>query len=190
MDSTKSTNRLTQQQKALLTAAKDLNLSAFDRDYTIETVDISNFKKYMELHCKLKEVLVATNMEPHEIYTLINSYSGSFKGFHELKNFVRGRNLCIIKKIKETPGWYKQINKVTLSIRDRHMVADEHLLKLTEITNDMIYKILLKEVNTLDILQHKITLNSKNNINEIKLTPEDQKNILLELLKEKIIVKK
>ena len=186
----KSTNRLNQQQKTLLNAAKDLNLAEYDTDHTIETVDINCFKKYMELHAQLKEILKATNMEPHEIYTLINTYSGSFKGFQELKNFVRGRNLCIIKKIKDSTGWQRQINKLIVKIKEKYSAADESINLLNEITNQVIYQLLLKEVNTFDILQHKVTLDGKNNMNGLNLTSDDQKYLLLELMKEKVIVKK
>lgn len=190
MDNTKSTNRLNQQQKTLLNAARDLNLLAFDVEDTFETIDVSKFKKYVELHDQLKKILETTNMEPHEIYTLINTYSGSFKGFQELKNFVKGRNLCIIKKIKDTIHWQKQINKLANKIADKYIIVDENKTKLNELINGMVFQILMREVNTFDILQHKLSLDNKNNVNGFTLTSDDQKYLLLELMKEKVIIKK
>ena len=69
-------------------------------------------------------------------------------------------------------------------------MADEPTTKLNDITNQVIYQLLLQDVNTFDILQLKVTLDGKNNMNGLQLSSDDQKYLLLELMKEKVIVKK
>lgn len=185
MDQNKLTNRLNEQQKNLLTTINKLDLTAYDIEPDIDNVDVVKFKKYIELHNKLKQILKDMSMEQHEIYTLINTYSGSYKGFKEIKNFIRGRNICIIKKIRNSTNWNKHICNMINKIKSKYIILNND--NIQNIISDVIYEILIDNINTFDILHHKISLDGKNNVNKFELTLDDQKKIIIILLKNNII---
>jgi hypothetical protein len=182
-----ATNRLNAQQKLILNISNDLNLSEYGGpEPTFDNVNVTIFKKYMEVHEKLKAML---SSEPHEIYTLISTYNGSFKGFNELKNFIRGRNLCIIKKVKNTEQWNKNVQKIVDIFKQKMTETSSDQQKIYELTSDAIFEILLNDVNTFDILQNKLVLDGKNNIKKINMTLDDQKYILQKLISNNVLKK-
>jgi hypothetical protein len=177
-------NRLTSVQKLLLDTILKNNI--FDDlilpdDISFKSIDLNNIKLYNETHNKINQILKENNIEPHEIYDLIENYDGSHLIFNTLKKFIMIRNLSILKRVFKTEKWNKNIEKIYNIFKTKY----SHPVKIDmlELINKIILDILIKDINMFDITQCKIKLDSKNNIKLINITSiEDQKKIISFLL--------
>lgn len=184
MENQKISLRLTNIQKRLLDIIKKNNIfNETIKLETYETIDTKLLKSYIELHNKIKDILNNLEVEPHEILNLIESYGGNHSEFINLKNLIINRNLCILRTIYDTEQWKKNINKIVDVFKDKFINQSKNNKSISEICNESILEVLLKEINTFDISQCKITLDKKNNLKTINIINlNDQKYIISKLL--------
>lgn len=171
MESQKTLTRLTTIQKKLM--------ETLDKNEVIESLEqfgeTKNIKKYNEMHNCINEILSSIGIEPHEIFTLLNSYEGTNKNCQTLKKFIVDRNVFIINYARETKSWQKQINNITEIFNK--LYNDVRY----DIIDKIITDILMTNTNLFDICQCKLTFD-KNNIKKINLNLDDQKTIIKSLL--------
>lgn len=174
------TNRLTKNQKKILDAFKKFGDIVAVKSLLEEDAkkDLTNCNKYIRYHKKIISVLTENNIQPHEIFKLINAYDGNHGHFENFKIFLSNRNMCIINRVINSEEWVRYV----LGIMKRNGV--EYSKNIYKRTSELLIEILTNEINTFDILNYKIKLDAKNNLKSINLTIEDQKKVLLSLKKQ------
>ena len=180
----KLTDRLTKNQRKILDAFKKFGDIVAVKSLLEEGAkrDLTNCNKYIRYHKKIIGVLIENNIQPHEIFKLINAYDGSHGHFENFKIFLSNRNMCIINRVINSEEWVRYV----LGIMKRNNVV--YSRNIYKKTSEILIDILTNEINTFDILDYKIKLDAKNNLKNINLTIEDQKRILLSLKNQKNII--
>lgn len=147
-------------------------------DLSFDSIDITNFKLFNDLHSKINTILLENKIEPHEIFNLLNTYDGSNEDFDRLKRFIVGRNLMILKRIYGSDQWVNNILHLVNKLKIIY-IFDK---KMVDILDTIIMNLLLKDITMFDITQCKIILDSKNNLKKINISSiSDQKYIITEL---------
>ncbi len=171
MENPKTLTRLTSIQKKLI--------ETLDNNEVINLLEqfigTKELKKYNEMHNCIYEIISSIGIEPHEIFTLLNSYDGNNKNCQTLKKFIVDRNMFIIKYACQTKTWQKQINNIT------EMFSKLYNNVTISIIDTIIVDILTTNTNLFDICQCKLIFD-KNNFKKINLNLDDQKTIINKLL--------
>ena len=171
--------RLTSTQKKLIDTLDKNNINSLLEQFTdhkYENINSEELKKYNVVYDYIENIITELKLEPHEIYTLLNSYSGENKTCKILKKFIIDRNIYIIKNVYRSKSWQKQINEF-FNIFD-NMYNGVTIEIIDKIIVDMLYD----NINLFDIAQIKLTLNDKFNLKKINLNLNDQKHIITQLL--------
>jgi len=182
-----NTSRLTQKQKIILNSFCNIgNIDVFKKLVpkdmpTFANIDINNSAKYFKFHNKITILLQENNIEPHEIFRMINTYIGSNVNCIDFKKLIMARNICIIKKIYNTSEWISYINNIIKTVKSKYALKNTQK-ELYENIDKSLISILDKEIATYDILQHKINVDSHNLFKRIVLSMEDYNKILSKLL--------
>lgn len=165
--------------KSGLISSIELDSNNDDIDINIlDQLNIKFLKQFNEVHNNINKILTENNIEPHEIFTLINNYEGNNEDFNKLKNFIISRNILIIKKIYGSEQWNKNINKITEIFKMYYSTEN-----IKNIFDSIIMDFLLKDISMFDIAQCKISLDSKNNLKNINIISlNDQKYIINRLI--------
>jgi len=177
-------NRLTPIQKQLLdyiNKSKILDPIDIPDELQISLIDIKKLKEYNDIHKKIVIILTNNNIEPHEIFNMIETYDGKHPIYNKLKNFLILINICILKKIKGTEKWKANVNKIMDILKTKYKCPKK--INMIDILENSVMDLLIKDVKMFDILQCRIELDGSNNLKSLNMNNlEDQKYIVSKLL--------
>jgi len=176
-------NRLTPIQKILLDTilnSKILDNVELPADISFKSINLDNFKIYNDVHTNIKNILITHKIEPHEIFNLIESYDGNHIIFDRLKKFIMIRNICILKRIYESEKWILNIKKIEETFQIKYTYPKK--MDMMNTISGIIMDILIRDIRMFDITQCKIELDMKYNLKQLKISLEDQKQIVSNLL--------
>jgi hypothetical protein len=176
--------RLTAIQKQLLNdinKSKILDPIDIPDELQISLIDVKKLKEYNDIHKKIVIILTNNNIEPHEIFNMIETYDGKHPIYNKLKNFLILRNICILKKIKGTEKWKANVNKIMDILKTKYKCPKK--INMIDILENSVMDLLIKDVKMFDILQCRIELDGSNNLKSLNMNNlEDQKYIVSKLL--------
>jgi hypothetical protein len=175
----KKTNRLTTNQKKIIELISEIDLFTgidIPEELSLDNVDIKQLKYYNSIHDTINDLLKENNIEPHEIFSLIMMYNGNNDISKKIMSFITCRNICIIKKIYGSSSWEKNIEQIFKKFNKYFKNVTNKMI------DQIVFELLIQNINLFDIAFCKVTLNSKNELKNINLLLDDQKYIVTKLI--------